>query len=134
MYNKEKNVEDCIGLYRTKNMCTFVKMEYLVACALVELYEKKNISRISLDDIRKYGIKVEEQLISKNIQAIFLYSNNYTKQFLHDYSDFFEEKDNYISMKDGVTVESIKEHILSYLSIDMLIALFSKSAMSVVNH
>lgn len=125
-------MEESIRLYKTKNMCTFVKMEYLVASALVELYDKENITKISLDDIRAYGVKVEEHLISNNINAIFLYSNNYTKQFLHDYSDFFERIDNDIVIKEGVTVENIREHILSYLSVDMLFALLNESTLTAI--
>ncbi len=132
MYNKINIMEESIKLYKTRNMCTFVKMEYLVASALVELYEKENITKISLDDIRAYGIKVEEHLINNNINAIFLYSNNYTKQFLHDYSDFFERIDNDIVIKEGVTVESIRDHILSYLSIDMLFALLNESTLTAI--
>ena len=104
------NINDIIGgeasqrLPETFSMCTFIKMEYLVANALVELYEKKGIDKISLDDIRNYGIKVEEEMNSQeNTRAILLYSNVYTKEFLQDYSDWFELIDNYIKIKDGVT-------------------------------
>ena len=41
MYNSDTLKKGSIRLYRTKNMCTFIKMEYLVANALVELYDKK---------------------------------------------------------------------------------------------
>ena len=79
--------EDCtvLKLYRTIGMCTFIKMEYLVANALVELYENKQIDRISLDDVQNYGITVEK-ILNKitGTQAILLYSNQYTMEFLHD--------------------------------------------------
>lgn len=125
MYNSDTLKKGSIRLYRTKNMCTFIKMEYLVANALVELYDKKRVDRISLDDIQKYGIKVEEQINSKeNTRAILLYSDNYTKEFLHDYSDFFEKVDDFIKIKNGITIEDIREHILSYIPFDLLIVLF----------
>ena len=78
LYNNRtlKEEEISFGLYRTINMCTFIKMEYLVANALVELYDKKGVDRISLEQIQRYGIKVEEELNSKeNTRAILLYSN-----------------------------------------------------------
>lgn len=131
-YIKEKEKSSC--LYRTMNTCTFIKMEYLVANALVELYEKKQVNKISLDIIRKYGIKVEEELNSKNnTKAILLYSNNYTKEFLRDYSNLFEMVDDCIKIKDGITIEDIREHILSYISIDILLALLDEKVLSVID-
>ena len=121
-------------LSKTINMCTFIKMEYLVANALVELYDKKGIDKVSLDSIRKYGIKVEEEMNNQNnTKAILLYSNVYTKEFLQDYSDWFELVDDYIKIKDGVTIEDIQEHILSYVSVDVLIALLNSNALSAIN-
>ena len=128
-----KKVEDGISLYRTRNMCTYVKMEHIVASALVELCEKKNINKISLNDIRSYGITVKKHLINNKVDAILLYSDNYTKQFLHDYSDFFELIGNDIVIKENVTVDSIREHILSYISVDILFALFSEESLMALN-
>ena len=127
-----RRTSNCLS--KTMNMCTFIKMEYLVANALVELYDKKRIDKISLDDIRKYGIKVEEEMNSQNNKkAILLYSNVYTKEFLQDYSDWFELVDDYIKIKDGVTIDDIQEHVLSYVSVDVLIALLNHNALSVIN-
>lgn len=119
--------------YKTNFMCTFIKMEHLVANALVELYETKNTNRISLDKIREYGIKVEEELINKNIQAILLYSSDYTKEFLHDYSEWFEKDSNFIKIKSGKSIDEIREHVLSYISIDLLLALLTKNALNVLH-
>ena len=127
-------MEDSISLCRTRNMCTFIKMEYLVANALVELYEKKQVDMISLEDIRKYGVKVEEVLNSKeNSRAILLYSNNYTKEFLRDYSDWFEMVNDFIKIKSGITIDDIREHILSYIPVDILLALFSEESLMALN-
>lgn len=121
-------------LCKTINMCTFIKMEYLVANALVELYEKKQIDKISLEDIRRYGIKVEEELNAKeNSRAILLYSSNYTKEFLRDYSDWFEMENDCIKIKKGVTIDDIREHILSYISTFILIALLNENTLKVIN-
>ena len=136
LYNNRtlKEEEISFGLYRTINMCTFIKMEYLVANALVELYDKKGVDRISLDQIQKYGIKVEEELNSKeNTRAILLYSNVYTKEFLEDYSEWFELIDNQIKIRSGVGVEDIREHILSYVSVDVLFALLAEKTLRVID-
>ncbi len=136
LYNESTNRKENISgsLCNTTNMCTFIKMEYLVANALVELYEKKKIDRISLEQIRNYGIKVEEELNSKdNTRAILLYSNNYTKEFLRDYSDFFEMIDSDIRIREGITIKDIREHILSYVSVNLLFALLDKKTLSVID-
>lgn len=131
--NKRKGFTD-FYLCRTTGMCTFIKMEYLVANALVELYENKNIDKISLDDIKNYGIKVEKVLHEiTGTQAILLYSNQYTREFLQDYSDYFVYKDNYIMIKSGVSINDIRNHILSYITVDILLALLDESSLKVIN-
>lgn len=137
-YNADKKLilkeSTAIQLYKTIGMCTFIKMEYLVANALVELYENKKIDKISLDDIKKYGIKVEEILNeTEGTQAILLYSNQYTREFLQDYSDYFVFEDNYIKIKSGVSINDIRSHILSYVSIDILLALLDDSTLEIIN-
>lgn len=138
VYNsyQENGTEDCTAfkLYKTVGMCTFIKMEYLVANALVELYENKKIDKVSLDDIKNYGFRVEKVLNeNKGTLAILLYSNQYTREFLQDYSDYFVFEDNYIKIKSGVTIEDIRNHILSYVSIDVLLALLDESSLKVIN-
>lgn len=134
LYNNFKEIKgECKYLYKTNYMCTFIKMEYLVANALVELYEKQNIDRISLDEIRAYGIKVEEELVNNQVHAILLYSSDYTKEFLEECSEWFEKDNNYIKIRSGKTIEEIREHFLSYISIDILLALLNKNALSIFN-
>lgn len=128
-------MEACIEakLYKTIGMCTFIKMEYLVANALVELYENKKIDKISLASIQNYGIKVEKVLNKSGTQAILLYSSQYTKEFLQDYSDYFTFENNYIKIKSGVTIDDIRNHILSYVSVDILLALLDENSLKAIN-
>lgn len=132
---QERKMEVCIDtkLYKTIGMCTFIKMEYLVANALVELYENKKIDKISLDSIQNYGIKVEKVLNKSGTQAILLYSNRYTKEFLQDYSEYFAFENNYIKIKSGVTIDDIRNHILSYVSVDILLALLDENSLKAIN-
>lgn len=133
MYNKIKNLKGVsITLYKNNNMCTFIKMEYLVANALVELYERKSIDRISLNEIKEYGIKVEEELINNKIHAILLYSSDYTKEFLEDCSDWFEKDDEYIKIREGKTIQEVREHFLSYISVDILLAMLNENVLKVL--
>lgn len=138
VYNsyQDDEMEDCTAFkpYKTIGMCTFIKMEYLVANALVELYENKKIDKISLDDIKNYGIKVEKILNkTEGTQAILLYSNQYTREFLQDYSDYFVFEDDYIKIRSGVSIDDIRNHILSYISVDILLALLDESTLKVIN-
>ena len=131
----ESKMEDCsVNPNRTFGMCTFIKMEYLVANALVELYENQKIDRISLETIQNYGIKVEKVLNAiTGTQAILLYSSQYTREFLQDYSEYFEFENNYIKIKSGVSIEDIRNHILSYIYVDILLALLDESTLKVLN-
>ena len=130
MYNKYNSKEE--SFFKTKDMCTFIKMEYLVASALVELYEKKNIDRISFEDIQKYGFKVEETLLNDKINVVLLYSNNYTKEFLEDYSQYFERDGEYIKIKTGITTQQIRERILAYISVNILLVLLNSDSLGVI--
>lgn len=122
------------NLCKTMGACMFIRMEYLVASALVELYENKRIDRISLDDVRNYGFQVEKVLNEGGgTQAILLYSNQYTKEFLQDYSDYFTFEDDFIKIKNGITIANIREHILSYVSIDILLALLDEKTLKTIN-
>lgn len=133
MYNKIKVFKgDSITLYKNNYMCAFIKMEYLVANALVELYERKSIDRISLNEIKEYGIKVEEELINNKIHAILLYSSDYTKEFLEDCSDWFEKDDEYIKIREGKTIQEVREHFLSYISVDILLAMLNENVLKVL--
>lgn len=122
MYNKIKKAKG-------KKMCTFIKIEYVVANALCELLENNNERSVSFDLIKDYGIQVEK-VFSKNndVKAVFLFSNEYKKEFLRDYSDLFEIDHNKISLRENVTTNEIRARILAYASFDLLKALFDKSA------
>lgn len=133
MYNKIENLKGAsIILYKNNYMCTFIKMEYLVANALVELYERKSIDKISLNEIKEYGIKVEEELINNKIHAILLYSSEYIKEFLEDCSDWFEKDDEYIKIREGKTIQEVREHFLSYISVDILLAMLNENVLKVL--
>ena len=131
MYNYIVSTKEVFN--KTNNMCTFIRMEYLVASALVELYEKKKINKVSIDDIKQYGFKVEKILVDNNVNAVMLYSNSYMREFLDDYSDYFEYHDDEIYIKDGVTVQKLRDCILSSISMNMLSALLSEQSLRTIH-
>lgn len=112
-------------------MVTFIKIEYIVANAIVELFEKKERRSVSFDEIENYGFKVEE-ILNKKSKAILLYSSYYTREFLNDYSDFFEENNGEIALKKGKTTEDLRNHILCFVPIEILFAMRNNASLSTI--
>ena len=116
-------------------MCVFIKMEYIVANALCEILAQSQQDSISFKAIKEYGFQIEKYYVeNKNTKAIVLFSEEYRKQFLRDYSDLFgyNEETDCIFLQKGVTIEAVRTRILAYASIDLLEALFDDKAMSVL--
>lgn len=130
MYNFNRNNETKErSFYR---MCTFIKMEYVVAnafCELLTIYPSER--KISIDKIKEYGFQVEKVFSEKtNVNAILLFSDEYRKELLRDYTDLFDYEDNYIILKQGKKIEDVQSKILSFASLDLLLALFDESSIA----
>ena len=69
---------------------------------------------------------------SGKIHAILLYSSDYTKEFLEDCSDWFEKDDEYIKIREGKTIQEVREHFLSYISVDILLAMLNENVLKVL--
>ena len=89
--------------------------------------------KISIKEIENYGIKVEEILVNHNIRAILLYSNEYTKEFLDDYSEWFERDGDFIKLKDDKSPADLRKHILSYVPVNILVALTNTDSLTAIN-
>lgn len=109
-----------------------IGIEYIAANALVELYENSNKNYVSIEDLRNYGITVKEILKCNNIEAILLMSDYYLIQFVHNYSDMFEFKENKIYKKDNVTCDDIRERIIAYMKMDLLMAMVDEKSLEVL--
>lgn len=129
-YTKEK-LEIYGNFKKEKTMCKFIKIEYVVANALCELFDSKKQTTINFDVLKEYGVQVEK-VFSKNndTKAIFLFSNEYKKEFLRDYSELFDATEESIFLKEGKTTEDIRARILDYVSLDLLLALFDCSSLA----
>ena len=71
--------------------------------------------------------------IKENSKAILLYSSRYTREFLQDYSDYFVYDEGFIKIKEGIEIDDIREHILSYVSSEILFALLDEKTLKVIN-
>lgn len=107
-------------------MCFYIRIEDLVANAMIEVLKNGNRRFLTYDEIEKYGMEVIEILNKKNEKAVLKLSRQYTDDFLRDYSDFFGEKmDNNllgISLKEGKDLEDLISYFRGYISLDVLLA------------
>lgn len=109
-----------------------IGIEYIAANALVELYENSKQNYVKIEDLRNYGITVKEILRDNNIEAVLLMSDYYLIQFVHNYSDMFEVVDEEIYKKDNVTCDDIRERIIAYMKMDLLMAMVDKKSLEVL--
>ena len=109
-----------------------IGIEYIAANALVELYENSKQNYVKIEDLRNYGITVKEILKDNNIEAVLLMSDYYLIQFVHNYSDMFEVVDEKIYKKDNVTCDDIRERIIAYMKMDLLMAMVDKKSLEVL--
>lgn len=115
------------------NKFIFVEVKDVIANAMVEMCEQKNIRCVNIHTIYEYGETVAKAVSAQlNTHAEFLFSDVYVTEFLRDYSDYFEMFGSTIYKKVGVTTEDIRNHILSYTPIDVLNGLFAKEAIRVL--
>lgn len=102
----------------------FIHVEYLIAYILIDFCENKNIDFVSIESIYNLGNEVKKDLMSQGYSpVIFLYSDIYLRDFLLDYSDLFEKNADYIKIRQGITSDDIREHILSYVPSEILFSL-----------
>lgn len=102
-----------------------IGIEYVAANALVELYETSKKNYVSFEDLRNYGIEIKKVLKDNNIEAVLLLSDYDLIRFAHNYSNLFTIKDENIYINDGITCEIIREKIISYMKMDLLLAMLN---------
>ena len=111
-----------------------VGIEYVVANALVELYEDSNAKKnyVSFDKLRNYGFKIKNVLRDNNIEAVLLMSDYELFRCVHNYSDLFEIKEDKIYMLETTTCKMIREKIISYMAMDILLAMLNDKSLEVL--
>lgn len=108
-------------------MCKFIGVEILAANALIELLDLDNgIRSVSYETLNSYGIKVVEFIENNyNEKAVILTSKVRINSLVLDYSDYFEIHDNLISVKEGVSVEDLRDRFRGPLALEILMAILS---------
>ena len=130
----QTNVTIVFDIRENKRRMVVMKIgiEYIAANALVELYENSKQNYVKIEDLRNYGITVKEILKDNNIEAVLLMSDYYLIQFVHNYSDMFEVVDEKIYKKEDVTCDDIRERIIAYMKMDLLMAMVDKKSLEVL--
>lgn len=125
-------------------MCYYIGLEDLAANAMIEILEKRQQEQedikgielsVLLKDLEDYGSKVVRYLNNKTSEKAFLIlSRESTDHMLKNYSDFFTEDDNEsaIKLKEGKTVEDLKNKFRTYKAADLISAYMAKTTVKIL--
>lgn len=97
-------------------MTTFVGMEYIIANAFIYL-SKNHI--LTLGDINKYRMKVQEYWSKNDIDAIIVgdieaVAYNYETYFI------FHKEAHIIVLQSGISIEHLRQRFVGYLPFDII--------------
>ena len=107
-------------------MSSFIRIEDLVANALIENMRRNNKREISFIELNKYGDNIVKWwLINKSVRTAVLSSREYTNILIDEYSGFFEifydaNNKSYVRLKEDKALEDLIKAFRGYLSLDML--------------
>lgn len=103
-------------------MVTFVGAEYIIANSLIALKRKKNRATISLSELNDLGILMQKMSIEKDLDAVFLVSQDQLTSALFDFSDYFDynESEKTICIKKSKQVTDLASRFVGYLPWDVL--------------
>lgn len=82
-------------------------------------------SEISLSELGKFRVNVGESFEENKISSIFLFSENYVLDMVHNYSDCFELNADGEILKLKVGPASLVAKFIAYLSNDIIKAVYS---------
>lgn len=103
-------------------MVTFVGAEYIIANSLIALKRKKNRTTISFSELNDLGIYIKKMSIEKDMDAVFLVSQDQLTSALFDFSDYFDynENDKTICIKNSKQINDLASRFVGYLPWDVL--------------
>lgn len=103
-------------------MVTFVGAEYIIANLLIALKRKKNRTNISLKELNALGIFMQKMSIEKDVDAVFLTSQDQLTDALFDFSDYFNynEVNKTIYIKQTKQIKDLASRFVGYLPWDVL--------------
>jgi hypothetical protein len=128
-------------------MCVFIRVQDLAAYALVEELKNNPLKRVfTFHEIESYGIAIEKFFKAEKESTVYLTTKPYREDFCNEYSDCFTyqeattEESESIRLKDDVTIDTIREKMVSYMPLRMLAIIyawkpefFSDSSRAIVN-
>lgn len=118
-------------------MYRYIGIEDLVASALIELMKRKETNRrVSLQTLSEYGAVIVKFLTQSGQDAILFLTKESTYEFVYDYAEYFfiEMHDGveYIELKTGVTVETLRQQFRKNLTVDLAKAIHEKESVEVL--
>lgn len=98
-------------------MFTYVGAEYVIANFLIELKKEKNKTDISLEEINDLGMYIQKMSIERDVDAVFLISQDQISTAMYDFSDYFEYNDvnKTICIKQTKQVADLASRFVGYL-------------------
>lgn len=113
-------------------MCFYIGIEDLAANALIEILELEDknpeLKSVTYAELEKYGTEVVRYLKKNGEKAVLIFSRESTEVMLHNYSDFFEERENgtAIGLREGKCVPDLIERFRTYLAFDVMMAFMAE--------
>ena len=121
-------------------MYTFIGIESVAANALIELFEKREVTDVSFDALVRYGMQIVRILKERSDnEVILLLSRKYQIDMVENYSNFFDAdfaRDNAVFRLKGAdkkdkkrTLEELKDYFRWTMSVRVLEAFMSEDAL-----
>ncbi len=125
-------------------MCYYIGIEDLAANAMIEILEKKqkdgksieSVLSVTLRDLEEYGAEVVRYINqTSDEKALLILSRASTEYMFRNYSDFFEaidEEEAAIKLREGKTVEDLKEKFRTYKAFDLISAYMAETTVGIL--
>ena len=103
-------------------MATFVGAEYIIANVLIALKRRKNKATISRSELNDFCIYIQKMSIEKDLDVIFLISQDQLDLALFDFSNYFEysESGNIICINKNKQITDLASRFVGYLPWNVL--------------
>lgn len=103
-------------------MATFVGAEYIIANVLIALKKIGKRDSVTLDELSRAGIYIQQKSLNEDINAIFLSSSEQVASAIYDFSDYFEYDDhaNSIYIVKTKNIDDLESRFVGYLPFEVL--------------
>ena len=97
---------------------TFITLEQLLASYMVK-FETNKVSKV---EIKRWANYLSKRISNKQKEAIALHYDIYEKEIKQERIDYFVVENGNYYLTNGVTVEDLDNHIISYMHIELIMA------------